>query len=184
MFILKVPKWQGKILFDYETVSFLMVIALMLAGLVLCFMGYKYLQVLCILVLGCITGATGIWIGDRITSNPVIKMCFFVMFTFLGVCMFYFISILIAGMIKKLHIRYFISKWQYFIAAILGAGVVSTVTYLRVYRSTWVAVALFAGLTAAGTFWGKKQTAKRKPFYTYDDLYERSSSQEKGEEAC
>ena len=182
-FILNVPKWQGEITFSYGMVSFLIVIALLLVGLVLCFMGYKYLQTLCIVVLGCLSGATGIWIGDRMTDNPILKMCFFVMFTFLGVCLFNFISILIVSGMKKMQMQYKFSKWQYLISAILGAGLVSIVTYLRVYHSIPVAVALFVGLTAVSAFWGKKQALKRKIFYTYNDLYDREPLQEKGAKA-
>ena len=72
--ILKMPDMEGGLTFNYELVSFVMVIAFILAGLVLCFMGYKYLQALCIVALGCFCGLVGIRVADTMTQNLILKM--------------------------------------------------------------------------------------------------------------
>ncbi len=182
--ILKMPDMEGGLTFNYELVSFVMVIAFILAGLVLCFMGYKYLQALCIVALGCFCGLVGIRVADTMTQNLILKMCFFVMFTFLGVCIFYFLSILIISVLKALHIKNALAKRMYLFAALLGAAVVGAVTYIKIYNGLYVALGLFAVLGITGSLWGKKKAAERKPFHTYDELYEMKPLPKEEESAC
>lgn len=182
--ILKVPDLGGEFTFNYELVSFLVVIALLVAGLVICLMGYKYLQTLIIVALGCFGGAVGIKIADSMTQNLILKMCFFVMFTFFSACVFYFISILIVSVLKALRIKNALAKRMYLVAAPIGAGVVGVVTYTSVYRSYIVAAALFVVLWISGTIWGKIRSSKRKTFHTYDELYNMKPLAKEEKEAC
>lgn len=182
--ILKVPKWEGELKFDYDTVHFILVIVTVLAGLVLCFMGYKYLQMLCLIVLGCLMGIAGVQITDGMTQNLVLKMCLFVIFMFLGICFLYGATILVVTTLKKLHIKEKSDRYRYLISAFLGAGVVGTVTFLCIYRSIFVVLPLSVVLFAAGAFWGKKHAAKQKVFHTYDELYERKPLTEEGGAPC
>lgn len=182
--ILRIPAWEGELRFTYETVFFFMVIATLLAGLVLCFMGYKYLQMLFLLVLGCLMGIMGIRVTDGMTQNLVLKMCLFVIFTFLGICMLYALSTIAVTVLKKLHIKEKTDRYSYLISAFLGAGIVGVVTYLCVYRSILIVFPAFVVLFAAGTLWGKKQAAKRKVFHTYDELCERKPLAEEGGTQC
>lgn len=182
--ILRVPAWEGEIEFTYDTVSFLLIIITLLAGLILCFMGYKYLQSLCLVVLGCLMGIVGIWLTDGMTQNLVLKMCLFVIFTFLGVCLFYGISILMVSVLKTLHIKEKYAPYTYLFSAFFGAGVVSVVTFLYVYRGILAVSVLFVVLFASGAFWGKKQAAKRKVFHTYDELYGQKPPEEEGGAPC
>lgn len=179
--ILKVPEWKGAIIFDYETVFFIIVIAMIISGLVLCFMGYRYFQTLCTVVVGCILGFVGIQLGEAAVQNVVLKMSLFVMIAFMGTFLFYVILIPVKIGLRKLPFWEQICKKQYIFAAILGAGTVGIVAYQCVYRSLPAAIILFVGLTLTGAWWGKRQAAKRRPFYTYDDLYHREPLPEKGE---
>ena len=61
---------------------------------------------------------------------------------------------------------------------------VSIVTYLQVYNNILVAVGLFVVLVTVSAIVGKKQAEKRRPFYTYNVLYQRKPLLEKGENAC
>lgn len=182
--ILRVPVWGGAIEFTYDTVSFLLVIVTLLAGLILCFMGYKYLQALCLVVLGCLMGIVGIRLTDGMTQNLVLKMFLFVIFTFLGVCLFYGISILVVSVLRKLHIKEKCARYNYLLSAFFGAGIVGVVTFLYVYRGILAVSVLSAALFVSGAFWGKKQAAKRKVFHTYDELCERKPLEEEGGAPC
>lgn len=182
--ILKVPVWEGEIEFTYDTVSFLLIIVTLLAGLILCFMGYKYLQSLCLVVLGCLMGIVGIRLTDGMTQNLVLKMCLFVIFTFLGVCLFYGLSILAVSVLKILHIKEKSARYSYLISAFFGAGVVGVVTFLYIYRGILAVSVLSVVLFVSGAFWGKKQAAKRKVFHTYDELYEQKPLENEGGVPC
>lgn len=182
--ILRIPAWKGELKFTYETVFFFMVIATLLAGLMLCFMGYKYLQALFLIVLGCLMGIVGIRVTDGMTQNLVLKMCLFVIFTFLGICLLYALSNIAVTVLKKLHIKEKTDRYSYLISAFLGAGIVGVVTYLCVFRSILIVIPMSVLLFAAGSFWGKKRAAKRKVFHTYDELCERKPLTEEGGAQC
>lgn len=182
--ILRVPVWGGAIEFNYDTVSFLLVIVTLLAGLILCFMGYKYLQALCLVVLGCLMGIAGIWLTDGMTQNLVLKMCLFVIFTFLGVCLFYGLSILVVSVLKKLHIKEKCARYNYLFSSFFGAGIVGVVTFLYIYRGILAVSVLSVVLFISGALWGKKQAAKRKVFHTYDELYEQKLPEGEGGASC
>lgn len=182
--ILKVPMWSGKVEFTYDMVSFLLIIGTLLAGLILCFMGYKYLQALCLVVLGCLMGVVGIKLTDGMTQNLVLKMCLFVIFTFLGVCLFYGFSILVVSVLKILHIKEKCARYSYLFSAFFGAGIVGVVTFFYVYRSILVVSVLSAVFFVSGALWGKKQAAKRKVFHTYDELYAQKPLEREGGAPC
>lgn len=171
---MQVPRWNGAISFTYEVVTFFLVIALLAVGGMLCFFGYQYFFTLCMVILGCCCGMTGIWIADGMTQNRILQMCFFVMFTFLGTCLFYLVSIVIRSFLKKIHMRNTLKKNGYWIAAVLGAGIIGVVVYRNLYQRLWVAALLFAFFAGCGSLYGKKKAAERKPFYTYEDLLELS----------
>ena len=179
--ILKIPEWKGAIIFDYETVFFIMVLAMMLSGLILCCEGYRYFQTLCTLVVGSILGMMGVQIGEITIQNIILKMSFFVIFAFFGTFVFYVFLIPVKSIFKKLSIWNVLCSKQYLFAAILGGGMVAVVLYQYVYRSLLTAWALFAILAITGALWGKRQAAERKPFYTYDDLYKMEPLPEEGE---
>lgn len=168
--ILKVPEWKGQIVFDYETVYFCLVIAFLLAGVILCFMGYKYMRTLCVAVLGCAAGVIGIRVGERLTQNQVLKMCLFVVSVYVSVAMIHVVSEALISAFRRLAVWEKLLKKQYIAAACLGAGVVAVTTYECVYRSPAIAAVLFVLLAVAGVLHGKKKSANRRIFYTYDDL--------------
>ena len=168
--ILKIPEWTGKIHFNYETVHFCVVIALLLAGLLLCFVGYKYMQTFCVAVLGCIVGVIGINIGEKVTQREILKMCFFILFVLIGVAIIYETSKALLSVLRRWSGWEKVLKWQYVVTACLGAGVVVATIYRYVYSSFTVVTMLFLLLAAAGTLHGKKKAANKRIFYTYDDL--------------
>lgn len=171
-FIFKVPEWNGSIVFCRETVTFVLVLTVLLVGLLLCFWGYRYLRTLCIAVLACLTGIAGVQLVQKMTDNTVVQMYAWVLFLFVCTCFFYYCSGLILSLLRKLHSRELLAKRTYLIAALLGAAVVSVDVYLAIFCSPFVFV-LFVLLAAAGALHGKKRAASQRVFYTYEDLHQR-----------
>ncbi len=167
---MKMPEWTGRIIFDYETVHLCLVIAFLLAGGILCFMGYKYMRTLCTAVLECAVGVIGIRVGERLTQNQVLKMCLFLVFIYMGAVVIHVASDVLLTAFRRWTDWEKLLKRQYAIAAFLGAGVAAGTIYGYVYRSPVIAALLFVLLSAAGAVHGKKRAADRKIFYTYDDL--------------
>ncbi len=168
--ILEIPKWSGQITFSREAVWFLLTIFAWIVGFFICILGYKYLQTLVLIVLGMLCGGLGVWIGDQMTDNTLLQLSFFVMFTFLGVCLLYLLSILWTWGLKKVKLYDACWRGRCYTAALVGALVVAGVLYFRIYRNGVVALVLFALSFVASVIHGKRQAAKQKPFYTYEDL--------------
>lgn len=173
-FILKVPEWNGRIVFDYETVMFVMAIAILLVGLLLCFWGYRYMQTLCIVTLACFTGIVGMQLAQKLTENAIVQMYGWILFTFICTCIFYYLSCRINSLLGKLHIREKLVSKTYLIAALLGATVVSVDVYFAIYCSPLVLV-LFIALAVLGILHGKRKKASQRVFYTYEELYQRKT---------
>lgn len=174
-FILKIPKWEGEIRFTYDAITFVLVWLMLLAGLLLCFWGYKYVQTLCLFVLGCLCGNIGIEIVENMIQNIVLKMYIFVMFLFISVCFLYLLSIMLGTVLRKFRIGDELIKKRYLLTAVCGGIVTGEVVYLRIYHNIWVAAVLFLGLAIMGSLYGKKKIAEQKPFLTYEDLYRMQS---------
>lgn len=169
-FILEIPKWKGEIKFSSEWMNLLLVIAVLTAGIFLCFWGYRYFQTISLVLLGCLCGMIGYKIGSFMTSNRILQMWFFVMFTFLGVCMCYFLSTLWVYFINKLGIQSFLQKTLHIIASVMGAVIVGITTYMKVYHNFATAAVIILLLMAAGGWYGMRNVRVRRVFRTYDDL--------------
>lgn len=180
--IWNVPKWKGKIVFDYETMVFVLTIAVLAAGLSLCVFGCRYLSMMCMLVLCCLLGAAGLVIAERVTGNAVMKMSLFVIFTFFGTCIMYVLSALLNYILRRMRLREPIAKKSYLIAAVLGAGIICADVYLYIYRNAIAAALLFVLLAAGSAWYGKRRTDEARPFYTYDDLILLKPRDEAGED--
>lgn len=182
-FILNVPAWKGEMQFTYEMVEFLLTWFLLAAGLLLCFLGYKYAQTLFLFLFGTFSGVFGIKIAEKMTQSMVMRMTFFVLFTFFGVCLLYWISIMLGYVLNRLKLRTFLAKRIYLVTAICGSVVTGGVVYFRIYHNIYVACGLFVTLAVMGTLYGKKKAAKRRVFRTYDDLYQMKPLEE-GEQSA
>ena len=169
-FILKIPKWEGEIIFSADLITLILVIIALIGGVLLCFWGYRYFQTLALVLLGCVCGFIGYKIGSQMTSNEVLQMCIFVMFTFFGVCMFYFLSILWTSVTKKLGIQSFLQRTMHIIASLVGALIVGIVAYTQVYCNLLIVISVTVLLAAAGIWYGIRNVKARRVFRTYDDL--------------
>ncbi len=169
-FILEIPKWEGEIVFSQELITLILVIIALITGVLLCFWGYRYFKTIALILVGCICGFIGYRIGEGMTSNLVLQMCIFVMFTFVGVCMLFFLSILWVWLLDKLKIRSFIQRTLHIIASLSGALMVGGITYFRVYQNLLVVVIIAGVLAIAGIWYGMRNVKARRVFRTYEDL--------------
>lgn len=180
--VLQVPTWDGQNYFTKEIIIFILIFLALIVGVLLCFWGYKYFQTLAVILCGCISGYIGILLTDYLTGQPVIKMCFFVIFTFFGCCFFYFLSVLLDSLLKMLHIKKALTGKMYLITSILGAVFTTFVLYTRVYNGWILNLVTLVLLATIGSIYQKKKEAERPDFHCYDDIYQMKPLEVKEEE--
>lgn len=169
-FVLRVPEWKGEISFSGEVVTLLIVMIAMAAGIMMCFWGYRYFQTILLILLGCLCGICGYKISESMTDNLVLRMCIFVMFTFLGVSLLYFFSVWWTFFTRRLKIQAFLQRTIHIVSSLLGAAVVGGVLYGQVYRNLAVALITGAVFALAGILYGFRTKSGRRVFRTYEDL--------------
>lgn len=170
-FILNIPEWEGTIVFSREVITFVIVIIALIAAVAMCFWGFRYFQTLALILLSCICGMIGFHIGERMTSNTVLQMCIFVIFSFLGICLLYFLSLLWSSFLSKLKIHAFVQRSLHIIASISGALVAGILTYIHVYKNPYIVIAGTLLLAIGGSWYGIRSATANRVFHTYDDLY-------------
>ena len=178
-FILEFPTWDGNNYFTNEIIVFVISILAIMAGVLLCFWGYKYFQTLIVVLLGCLSGVASIFLTDYLTKNVILKMCFFVMFTFFGSCVFYFVSILADSLLKILHIKKAIAEKMYIITSLMGAVLVGCIVYLKIYNGLVADVIISFSLAVIGIIYQKKKKNSGSLFHSYEDIYNMKPLEEK-----
>ena len=169
-FILKIPEWKDGISFSGEWIAAILAVAVLAVGILLCFWGYRYFETMILVFLGCLSAAAGYLISRRMTGRLILQMCMVVIFAFLLVCIFYFLSTVWNWLLRKLKLH---TAWEKGIAGLspfLGAGIAGGVLYTRIYRSSAAAAGLAVILCVAGTLYTRKKEKERRVFYTYEDL--------------
>lgn len=170
--LIKLPELSGDLLFSQNTLNFLLVLLLLVAGILLCFVGYNYLQAIILFAAGCFCGMIGIKIAVEMTTNLIIQMSFFVMFTFIGVCLLYLLSIIMATIMRQIKIQNFIFKKMYIFTAVIGGFIIGGLIYFRIYQDICVASVIALFMTITGSVYGKRKMATQRLFHTYADLCE------------
>lgn len=125
---------------------------------------------MCLLVLGSLCGVVGIIAADTMTENLVLKMIFFIMFVFFGICFFYFFSILLVWVFKLLRIEKGLCRMEYLFAALMGSILAGGTVYQKIYHNFWIVSGATLILAVWSIVHGRKRAAQRKPFHTYEDL--------------
>lgn len=169
-FILEVPRWKGEIIFNYETVSFIMIWIVLLSSIMLCILGYKYFRSMCLLIIGSMCGVGANIITERITDNLVLKMILFVIIVFFSIYFFYFLSTLLGKKIKFLGKEKTLSRLRYLFSPIIGGIVAGITVYHKIYHNLWIVIGATFILCICSILNGRKRVAQQKPFYCYDDL--------------
>jgi len=168
--ILELPKWKGQMFFSINIVSLLMIIGVIIAGIILCFWGYKYFHTIILIIIGCASGILGINLVETLLVESIYKMIFFVMFIFFGVLFLFFVTNFINNMLSRSHLYNNLVKRLYFIAPLLGSLMVMFLIYFNVYHNIAIVMGIFLILFSLGYLYSKKRVASRRPFYSYDDL--------------
>lgn len=168
--IFTLPHWDPLDFFTKDIWFFLLTIAAIIGGVMICFLGYKYLFTLVLLILGCASGFLGMYLmGDRI-KNPILLMFLFVMWIFLGELLFYSISQLIGKLLKERHIHRAAKNFMVLISPVIGATVLFLALFLRVYNGILIDLGIAVAVLILGAIYQKAAKVNLREFKTYDDL--------------
>ncbi|MDE5716767.1 MAG: hypothetical protein K2I53_03965 [Lachnospiraceae bacterium] len=169
-FVLRVPKWQGELLFTKELLVFAGVILLMAVGILFCFWGYKYFRAVLFLGIGTVTCYASFLLIESMTGNLVIRMFLTVSLTFLGICIVYFLDIILGYFLDRLRIRNALGKNIYLIAAPLGAVIIGMTIYWFIWRDQVTVAVAAAVCGVGGLIFQRFRRAKVVRFKCYNDL--------------
>lgn len=169
-FIFKLPQWEGKILFTYDAVSLLILLASMTAGVFICLWGYKYFQTLCLMLAASGFGYLAIGVFNKLPDNMILKMVFFVSVVFLGICISFFAFKILIRLFEKLRLIIFLRKNLYLFSTVIGATVIGTVVYYHIFKDVLTACLLFATFCGIGIVHQRKRKNTQIHFKTYDQL--------------
>ncbi len=169
--IFQLPTIHKENYFTTEVIVFAISVLVLIIGILLCLWGYKYFQTLAVIILGCLSGYVGIKLTDHLTNSPIIKMFIFTIFTFLGCCLFYFLSILIDGFLKMIHLKKGIAGKMYILSSLLGAALIAFIVYRMVYDGWIICVIIFVLFAVMGMIYQKIKKASRPEFHCYEDIF-------------
>lgn len=169
-FVLRVPEWQGELLFTGELLVFVGVIILMLVGVLFCFWGYKYFRTVLFLGIGTVVCYVSFLLIEPMTGNLVIRMFLTVSMTFLGICIVYFLDIIWGYFLDGLRLRSMFGKNIYLIAAPLGAVIIGMTIYWFIWRGPAAAVVTAVACGTGGLIFQHFRGEKAVRFKCYNDL--------------
>ncbi|MDE5698452.1 MAG: hypothetical protein K2I96_13760, partial [Lachnospiraceae bacterium] len=175
--VLRVPEWQGELVFSEETLIFVGVILLMVVGSLFCFWGYKYFGTILLMGIGIATCYGCYLLVEPMTDNPVIIMFLTVSLTFWGLCFVYFLSIIWGFILDKMRIRTALAKRNYLLAAPVGAAILGLTIYYMIWRDEIVAGAIAAVCLVTGLIYQHSKRNKQVRFRSYNDLLRLSRPQ-------
>ncbi len=169
-FVLKVPEWQGELLFSKEIVVFFGGVLLLLVGTLFCFWGYKYFRTVLFLGIGVVVCYCSYLLVEPMTANLVIRMFLTVSLTFLGVCFAYFLDIIFGYLLDRFRVRGALGKRTYLIAAPLGAAILGLTVYYFIWRDAAVALVIALCCLVPGLIFQHHKRKKMVRFRCYNDL--------------
>ncbi len=169
-FIFKLPTWEGKILFNYDTISFFLLLVTLIVGILICFWGYKYFQTLSFMFIASVYGYFAIAVLQGLTNNMILQMAGFILFVFTATS----ISILVFNILTKIiftkKITASYQKNIHVISSVLGGAIVGTAVYFNIFRNIFVAIPLAILLFLMGMLHQKKGKKNQIYFKTYEQL--------------
>ncbi len=186
--IFKLPEVTFDNYFTYDSVCMIMMFISLIAGLMICFMGYKFILSLFLTLIGCISGIISMSIMENRIDIPVLKMFLMVMCIFLTIILFYeiywgYIRFLknknsnsglerIHSLEREKHptdspLRDFLVMTS----PLSGAVVFSSFIYIFIFREIKTCILLTVILSVLGYIYQKKRKVFQREFYTYDDIY-------------
>ncbi|MBQ7557133.1 MAG: hypothetical protein IJT00_03630 [Lachnospiraceae bacterium] len=180
--VIRVPEVDISNIFSQDLVRFILIIIALIAIVVLCYSGYKTISAVVPVLVSLFVGWLSIEPACRLTSIRSVQMFIFVLITFMGSMVIFFLSVAFGTFIRAVHIRNWLLKHQYIIATLLGAVLAFVVLYIFVYRM-WLPdllVALFLLIT--GGIVEYRHRFDRMTYNTYDDLIKLKTVEERRKE--
>ncbi|SFG75094.1 hypothetical protein [Oribacterium sp. WCC10] len=186
-FILHIPEATLDNYFTPDVVVLVMKVVILVAGLCLIFLGYRYVFTIAAILFGCLAGYIGIRFLDGRITQPPLLMFMFVMFVFLMECFLYGIYSLgvtllrdfrLSGLGKSLRKRLKflntdtpVNDVLAYISPFVGSAIVFYMVSQYIYRNMMVCGIVSVGLAITGFFYQKKKKRFKRVFHTYDDIY-------------
>ena len=179
--ILELPTFENGLTFNTQVAQLLLTVVLILAGLLLAYVGLRILKTAVLMAAAGLGGWAGVLLLNRIT-NPggLLEMVFFITIAFFGTCGFYFLSVLWNWLMDRLGIHSSPERWLWPAAPLLGGAGIGLVVWMRIYR--WMPLALVLAVLFAGTGFlvQRRSRHRRRAFHTYEEIYR----MKKEETAC
>lgn len=157
--------------FTPQQARFLLDILWMGLGLAVCFGGQRTLGALFLGGMALAFGFFGVKVGELFPTTPVLRLIFFTMFCFWGMCLAYFVSALWKFCIQRLPGSGKVGDRIFWLTAPLGAGITAAALGKSVRMERVLLLGLFAVLSILGIFWQVRHRSRRRVGHTYDDLY-------------
>lgn len=168
--ILEIPRLSAWFQFSEENVRFTLICIVAIAGILMCFEGYRYFKIMAFMLIGCLCGKMGYTLGTQIASSSLWQMYIFVACILGGIGLAYLISLRVEDFLQKDNKKIALQKRMVVLSPILGALILGGLVYTRIYNDLAVAIAVIAVFITCGMLWGRKNYENRRKFYTYDDL--------------
>lgn len=179
--ILELPTFENGFTFNMQVSQLLLTIVLILAGLLLTYVGLRVLKTAALMAAAGLSGWAGVLLVNQLTNpSELLEMVFFITIAFFGTCGFYFLSVLWNWFLFRLGIHSAPERWLWPVAPLLGGAGIGLVVWLRIYR--WMPLALVLVVVFAGTglLFQRRSRHRRRGFHTYEELYR----MKKEESAC
>lgn len=179
------PKWDPSNYFTIEIVLFIASVICLVAGILICFWGYKYLMSMIAVIFGGISGAVGMRFIDSRVPYPLLNLFLLVGFVFLGECLLFAITTIVGKALNITHTNEALRRILIFITPFIGAGIVAMCLYLSFSTHVPLIAAVSLIVLIAGVIYQVKTGINRKKFHTYDEIYKyKNSYQEELERAA
>ena len=169
--VFKLPHFDVNNYFTEEILMFLFFIAAVILGILLCFLGHRFLSAYILIGLGLAAGAAAVKFISPFLKDPILRMFVFVTFIFLFECLLLGITYLIRILIKKLHLRSLTTGVMVFLTSVLGFSCIFGSLYYFVYRGIWPVLVVSLVIAIAGFIFQHKKARMKREFFTYDDIY-------------
>ncbi|MCR5302945.1 MAG: hypothetical protein K6E33_00150 [Lachnospiraceae bacterium] len=180
--ILTLPEIDIENIFSESLVRFILVVVALIAVVVLCYSGYKTISAVIPVLASLFVGWLSIGPACRMTSIRSVQMFVFVLITFMGTMVIFFISVAFGKLIRFLHVRNWLLRYQYIISAILGGILAFIVLYFFVYKL--IIPDFIAGflLMFTGGIVQYRHRFERMTYNSYDDLLKLKTVEERQKE--
>ena len=170
--ILEMPPFENGFPFNTETSQLLLTITLILAGLLLTYIGLRVLKTAVLMAAAGLGGWLGVLLVNRLTNpGELLELVFFITIAFFVTCGFYFLSVLWNWLMDRLGIHSSPERWLWPIAPIVGGAGIGLLVWLRIYRWMPLAIVLAVVFATTGLLVQSKRRHRRQTFHTYEELY-------------